>query len=268
MRGHGRSRCLGRRRKCTSLALRQAETGVKVAEAALERGRSDRGPQPLRTGARREPGEIRRHHRQRPATPRNSPNRMPGHRWRWRTAQLEQARAALDLARKHLRDTVIHAPVAGVIQKKFVNNGRLRGGSHGGVRRGGQQPPGAGEPGGLGGTGARPARSARHLLRSTVIPGVVFEGRVVDARPGGGCRDARRQGPHPGGQRERRLKAGMFARRRDPDGRGAQRRRDSRRGRLPRRPRRRNRPTSSSSRTAKAARRYVRSAASAKESWR
>ena len=38
-------------------------------------------------------------------------------------AQLEQARAALDVARKHLRDTEIKAPVSGEIQHKFVNKG-------------------------------------------------------------------------------------------------------------------------------------------------
>ena len=38
-------------------------------------------------------------------------------------AQLEQARAALDVARKHLRDAEIKSPVAGEIQRKFVNKG-------------------------------------------------------------------------------------------------------------------------------------------------
>jgi RND family efflux transporter MFP subunit len=38
-------------------------------------------------------------------------------------AQLEQARAALAMTNKHLADTVIKAPVAGEIQKKFVNPG-------------------------------------------------------------------------------------------------------------------------------------------------
>lgn len=38
-------------------------------------------------------------------------------------AQLEQARAALEVARKHVRDTVIYAPVAGEIQRKLLNKG-------------------------------------------------------------------------------------------------------------------------------------------------
>ena len=38
-------------------------------------------------------------------------------------AQREQARSALDVAEKHIRDTVIHSPVSGTIQKKFVAKG-------------------------------------------------------------------------------------------------------------------------------------------------
>lgn len=38
-------------------------------------------------------------------------------------AQLAQARAAADTARKHVRDAEIHAPVSGEIQKKFINPG-------------------------------------------------------------------------------------------------------------------------------------------------
>jgi membrane fusion protein (multidrug efflux system) len=38
-------------------------------------------------------------------------------------AQLAQARSALDVAQKKLRDTVIHAPVGGVVEQKFVNPG-------------------------------------------------------------------------------------------------------------------------------------------------
>jgi RND family efflux transporter MFP subunit len=36
---------------------------------------------------------------------------------------VDQARAAVESAEKRIRDTVIHSPVAGVIQKKFVNPG-------------------------------------------------------------------------------------------------------------------------------------------------
>jgi HlyD family secretion protein len=38
-------------------------------------------------------------------------------------AECEQARATLEVAQKHVRDAVIHAPVNGVIQRKFVNPG-------------------------------------------------------------------------------------------------------------------------------------------------
>jgi len=38
-------------------------------------------------------------------------------------AQLAQARVAQDMAEKHLRDAAIRAPVAGVIQRKYINPG-------------------------------------------------------------------------------------------------------------------------------------------------
>ena len=38
-------------------------------------------------------------------------------------AQIEQARASLDLAQKHIRDTVIRSPISGEIQRKSVNAG-------------------------------------------------------------------------------------------------------------------------------------------------
>jgi len=38
-------------------------------------------------------------------------------------AQVAQSRAVLDGAEKRLRDTVIHSPIGGVIERKFVNPG-------------------------------------------------------------------------------------------------------------------------------------------------
>jgi len=104
------------------LSLRQAETGVKVAEAGLERAKLldahnrselERAENLLKSGG---------------ITDRDLKSAQiaaldAGAQVTMAAAQLEQARAALNLARKHLRDTVIQSPVSGVIQKKFVNKG-------------------------------------------------------------------------------------------------------------------------------------------------
>lgn len=104
------------------LSLRQAETVVKVAEAGLERakllethGRSEleRAENLLKSG-----GITDKDLKAAQIAAQDADAQVTV-----AAAQLEQARAALDLARKHLRDTVIQSPVSGVIQKKFVNKG-------------------------------------------------------------------------------------------------------------------------------------------------
>lgn len=104
------------------LALRQAQTASKVADATLERVRLmeahsqselERARNLLKSGgitdkdlkaaelaeldARAQAGVA--------------------------AAQCEEARAAVDLAQKRVRDAVIQSPIAGVIQKKFINKG-------------------------------------------------------------------------------------------------------------------------------------------------
>ena len=127
------------------------------------------------------------------------------------TAQLEQARAALDVARKHLRDTVIKSPVAGEIQRKFVNKGAYVEAPTRGVHGGGQPPPGARKPGGLGRPRAHPVRASASPSRVNSYPGVKFEGRVIEIAPAvdAETRSAkvRIQVDNAGGK----LKAGMFA---------------------------------------------------------
>lgn len=104
------------------LSLRQAETGVKVAEAGLERARLleahsraelERSQNLLKSGGITDKdlkaGEISAQDSRAQITVAE--------------AQLEQAKAVLDLARKRLRDAVIQSPVSGIIQKKFVNKG-------------------------------------------------------------------------------------------------------------------------------------------------
>jgi RND family efflux transporter MFP subunit len=104
------------------LSLRQAETGVKVAEAALERARlveqhsrseMERARNLLRSG-----GITDKDFRATELADRDARAQVTVAQ-----AQLEQARAVLDVAHKHIRDTEIRTLVAGVIQKKFVNKG-------------------------------------------------------------------------------------------------------------------------------------------------
>jgi RND family efflux transporter MFP subunit len=125
-------------------------------------------------------------------------------------AQLDQAKAALDTARKHLRDTAIRALTGGVIQKKYINPGayvepatmvfalvdnrRLELDSQ--VASSDLAP-------------IRPGQKATFTVNS--FPGQSFEGRVIEINPGvdADTRSAkvRIQVSNEGGK----LKSGMFA---------------------------------------------------------
>jgi RND family efflux transporter MFP subunit len=104
------------------LAQRQAETSVKVAEAALERARVNE------QHSRSELERARNLERSGGITEKDlkaaqlaeSDGRA---QVQVAAAQVEQARAALAVARKQLRDAEIKAPVSGVIQKKYINKG-------------------------------------------------------------------------------------------------------------------------------------------------
>ncbi len=104
------------------LSLRQAETGVKLAEAGLERARLleahsrselERSQNLLKSG-----GITDKDLKAAEISAQDSRAQITV-----AEAQLEQAKAVLDLARKRLRDAVIQSPVSGIIQKKFVNKG-------------------------------------------------------------------------------------------------------------------------------------------------
>lgn len=104
------------------LALRQAETAVGVAQAALDRARVQE------THARSELARARNLVLSGGITDRDLKSaelaeRDASAQVALAAAQLEQARSALEVARKHLKDTVIKAPVGGEIQKKWVNPG-------------------------------------------------------------------------------------------------------------------------------------------------
>jgi RND family efflux transporter MFP subunit len=104
------------------LSLRQAQTAVQVAEAGLERARVmqehnqselERSQNLLKTG-----GITEKELRAAEVAQRDTKAQT-----QLAQAQLEQARAALEVAQKRLRDTTILAPVGGVIEKKMVNVG-------------------------------------------------------------------------------------------------------------------------------------------------
>ncbi|PWU04993.1 MAG: hypothetical protein C5B51_15630 [Terriglobia bacterium] len=193
----------------SQLALRQAETAVHLAEAGLERTRLleahsgtelERAQNLLRFG-----GITDKDLKAAQLAGRDAAAQVV-----LANAQLEQARAALEVARKRVRDTIIYAPVAGEIQRKFLNkgsyveaptalftlvdNGRLEL----------ESPMAAADFG--------PVRSGqRATFQVNSYPGVVFEGRVIEMNPSVDelTRSAkvRIQVVNSGG----RLKSGMFA---------------------------------------------------------
>ena len=191
------------------LAVRQAESAVQVAEAALARARVtasyggselERARNLVRSG-----GITDKDLKAAELAEQDSRAQT-----QLAVAQLDQAKAALDTARKHLRDTAIRALVAGEIQKKYINAGayvepvtavfalvdnrRLELESQ--VASSDLAP-------------IRPGQKATFTVNS--YPGQTFEGRVIEINPGvdADTRSAkvRIQAGNEGG----RLKSGMFA---------------------------------------------------------
>lgn len=104
------------------LAVRQADSAVQVAEAALARARVaeahsrselERARNLVKSG-----GITDKDLKAAQVAEQDASAQV-----QFASAQLDQARAALDTAQKRLRDAVIRAPVAGEIQKKFINPG-------------------------------------------------------------------------------------------------------------------------------------------------
>ncbi len=105
-----------------TLAVRQAESSVQVAQAALGRTRVlashgktelERAENLLQSG-----GITDKDYKLAQVTEQEARSQVS-----LAEAQLAQAQAALDVARKRLRDAVVRAPVGGEIQRKFVNTG-------------------------------------------------------------------------------------------------------------------------------------------------
>ncbi len=104
------------------LSLRQAEAAVKVAEAGVKRAQLleshsrmelDRAANLLTSGGITDKDLKAAQLADRDARAQSA----------LAEAQLDQARAALNVAGKHVRDTVIKAPISGEIERKLVNNG-------------------------------------------------------------------------------------------------------------------------------------------------
>jgi membrane fusion protein (multidrug efflux system) len=191
------------------LAVRQAEAAVKVAEAAVERAalvqshshsELDRAENLLKSG-----GITDKDLKAAQLSDRDAAAQVT-----LAKAQLDQARAAQDTARKHVRDTVIISPVAGEIQKKMINPGAyVEAPTHvftivDNTRLELESPVASADLAAI-----RPNQSVSFTVNS--YPGAKFEGRVVEINPAVDeqTRSAkvRVRVVNSGG----RLKAGMFA---------------------------------------------------------
>ncbi|MGE5646340.1 MAG: efflux RND transporter periplasmic adaptor subunit [Acidobacteriota bacterium] len=191
------------------LAVRQAEATVKVAEASLARARVaeahsrsefERAQNLLKSGGITDKDYKAAELAQQDA----------GAQTALFAAQLDQARAALDTARKRLRDAVVRAPVSGEIQKKYVNagayvepptpvfalvdNGRLEL----------ESPVPASD--------LAPVRSGQKVVFSVnSYPGASFEGRVIEVNPAVEAETRAAKVRIRVDNSAGRLKAGMFA---------------------------------------------------------
>ncbi len=191
------------------LALRQSESAVQVAQAALHRAKVmeahteaelERSHNLVKSG-----GITERDLRAAEVAEKDARAQVA-----LASAQLDQAVSAAEVARKRLRDAVILAPVSGVIQEKHVNTGAyveppttvfsLVDNSRLELR----SPVPAAEMG--------PIRTGQQVLFSvSSFPGVEFSGRVVELAP---AVDEQSRAAHVRIQianSEGRLRAGMFA---------------------------------------------------------
>jgi RND family efflux transporter MFP subunit len=104
------------------IALRQVESAIQVAEAALERakvGESHSRAEYVRAQNLLKSGGITdRDYRTAELADRDSKAQVA-----LVSAQLEQARAQLDQAKKMVADSIVRAPIAGEIQAKLVTQG-------------------------------------------------------------------------------------------------------------------------------------------------
>jgi RND family efflux transporter MFP subunit len=191
------------------LSVRQAETAVGVAQAALDRARVQEAY------AKSELARARNLVQSGGITDRDLKSAEVAEKdgaaqVALAGAQLDQARSTLDVARKHLKDTVIKAPVAGEIQKKWVNPGAYVEAPTpvftlvDNTRLELESSVPAAE--------LAPIRAGQRVeFRVSSFPAERFEGRVVEILPGveteSRAAKVRIQIVNPGG----RLKSGMFA---------------------------------------------------------
>jgi len=191
------------------LAGRQAETAVQVAEAALERARLiathsrselERAENLVQSG-----GITDKDLKAAQLADRDSAAQVL-----LAQAQVDQARATLEVARKHVRDTIIYAPVSGEIQRKVLNKGSyVEAPTHvftivDNSRLELESP--------IASADLAPIRNGQRVtFKVNSYPDLTFEGRVIDMNPAvdDQTRSAkvRIQVPNAAGK----LKAGMFA---------------------------------------------------------
>jgi len=191
------------------LAGRQAETAVQVAEAALERARLiathsrselERAENLVQSG-----GITDKDLKAAQLADRDSAAQVL-----LAQAQADQARATLEVARKHVRDTIIYAPVSGEIQRKVLNKGSyVEAPTHvftivDNSRLELESP--------IASADLAPIRNGQRVtFKVNSYPDLTFEGRVIDMNPAvdDQTRSAkvRIQVPNAAGK----LKAGMFA---------------------------------------------------------
>lgn len=190
------------------LSLREAETALKVAEASVER---------IKVSAAHSASELERAEnlvKSGGITDKDLKTaRLADQDSRAQLgvsmAQVEQSRAAVEVARKRLRDAVIYAPVAGVIQRKFVNKGAYVEGNNSlfslvdNSKLELESPVPASELGAI-------QSGQRVSFTVNTFPGARFEGKVVEVSPAvdAETRSAKVRIQAPG---DGKLKSGMFA---------------------------------------------------------
>ena len=191
------------------LAIRQAETSVKVADATIERARLleshsrselERAENLLKSG-----GITDKDLKAAQISEQDSKAQILV-----AEAQRDQARSALEVAQKHIRDTVIHSPVSGTIQKKFVTRGAYVEAPTAvftvvdNTRLELESPVASAD--------LAPIRSGQHAAFSVnSYPGVTFEGKVVEVAPAVDAETRSAKTRIAVDNRGGRLKAGMFA---------------------------------------------------------
>jgi RND family efflux transporter MFP subunit len=191
------------------LALRQAEAAIAVAEAGLARAEL------ARSHARSEMERAENLLKSGGITDKDLKaaqlaDRDAGAQVLMAKAQLEQSRSALSVTQKHIRDTVIHAPVAGEIQRKIVNKGAyVEAPTHvfSIVDNGRLELESS-----VATSDLAPVRQGQRVnFTVNAYPGAAFEGRVIEIAPSVDEQTRSAKVRIQVDNSARKLKAGMFA---------------------------------------------------------